>query len=562
MKHIGIRASTGLVLAAAAACSSGESTDPLSQRTVQPAGANFTCPESEVAALAVGEVRTALAGTNLCVQTTENAEYVLNGFFGSKVATAQTQVDLKGFGITAASSSAALSIAAPGAMTTLDGRSPRESLELAFRAYERNVLAPRMAGARRWLRNRATFATVPTTVGATVELNGSSTGCSNPRTRTGRVAAVTNRAIVVNDVENPAGGFTDAEFASIATTFDTLVDPIDRGAFGDPTDIDGNGRIVIFYSRVVNELTPTASEGVVEGFFNPRDLFPNTASGGLQACAGSNVAEMFYLIVPDPAGTINSNVRTKSDVRRSTISVVAHEYQHLINSSRRLYITDANDFEEVWLNEGLSHIAEELIFYRTSGLSSRSNLDGNAIVASQRRVDAFNEHQIGNFGRYRLFLRRPETNSPYAANDSLANRGAIWSFLRYAADRKAANDGTIWQLLVNSRTTGIANLTAAFGTDILPWFRDWSISVYTDDRVATAATWQQPSWHFRDVYPRLGSATFPLQLRPLANGVATNVTLSGGGSVYATFGVPGGSLGGVSWTAGSPGAVFSIVRAK
>jgi len=341
-----------------------------------------------------------------------------------------------------------------------------------------------------------------------------------------------------------------------------MVTATESAAFGDPTDIDGNGRIVIFYSRVVNELTPAASEGSIEGFFNPRDLFPNTASGGLQACAGSNVAEMFYLIVPDPAGTINGNVRTKADVQRSTISVVAHEYQHLINASRRLYINDADNFEEVWLNEGLSHIAEELVFYHTSGLSPRANIDANTIVASDKRRVAFNEHQIGNFGRYRLFLSRPETSSPYASNDSLSNRGAIWSFLRYAADRKAANDGTIWQQLVNSRTSGIPNLSAAFGTDILPWFRDWSIAVYTDDRAATAATWQQPSWHFRDIYPRLGSATFPLKLRPLANGVATNVTLSGGGSMYATFGVPGGTLGGVTWTSGSTSAVFSIVRTK
>src|SRR4029079_8642217 len=167
---------------------------------------------------------------------------------------------------------------------------------------------------------------------------------------------------------NPAGGFTNAEFASIATTFDTLVDPLDRGAFGDPTDIDGDGHRILLYTRTGNELTPSGSEGVVEGFFNPRDLFPTQSTATLQACAGSNFAEMFYLLVPDPTGTINGNVRTKTAVTQSSIAVVAHEYQHLINAARRLYVNDADDFEEVWLNEGLSHIAEELLFYRTSGL--------------------------------------------------------------------------------------------------------------------------------------------------------------------------------------------------
>ena len=125
-------------------------------------------------------------------------------------------------------------------------------------------------------------------------------------------------AIVVADDANPAGGFTNAEFASIATTFDTLVDPLDRNAFGDPTDIDGNGHVILFYTRTVNELTPAGSQGVVEGFFNPRDLFPTQSAATLQGCAGSNFSERFYLIVPDPAGTINNNVRTKTAVIQSS----------------------------------------------------------------------------------------------------------------------------------------------------------------------------------------------------------------------------------------------------
>ncbi|HET9426232.1 MAG TPA: hypothetical protein VFO55_12765 [Gemmatimonadaceae bacterium] len=562
--HVG-RAALALCAGLLVACSSkgdGPITDPVVEQTVQPPGANFSCPTSQVAELAVGDVRTALPGTFLCLKSSANAEYMLNGFFASTVPTAQTQVSVTGFGITTVSSSASTSLTVPRAMTTLDGSTPRESIELAFRNYERNVLAPRMAGARLAYRNRASFNAAPPAVGDLLQLNASSTGCESPRYRFGRVAAVTNRAIVVSDTGNPAGGFTDAEYASIGATFDTLVDPLDRAAFGDPTDIDANGRVIIFYTRVVNELTPAQSPGVVEGFFNPRDLFPRTATPTLQACTGSNVAEMFYMVVADPGGTINGNVRTKSDVQRSTISVIAHEYQHLINSARRIYVNNADDFEEVWLNEGLSHIAEELLFYHTSGLASRSNIDATTITASQRRVDAFNLHQVANFGRYNQFLARPELSSPYANNDSLSNRGAIWSFLRYAADRKAASDGTFWQALVNSRTVGIPNLNAVLGTDVMPWFRDWSISVYTDDRAPTAATWQQPSWHFRSIYPRLGITTFPLRLRPLTNASATAVTLSGGGSMYATFGVSAGTTAGLSWTAGSPSAVFSIVRTR
>jgi hypothetical protein len=239
---------------------------------------------------------------------------------------------------------------------------------------------------------------------------------------------------------------------------------------------------------------------------------------------------------------------------------VTHEYQHLINASRRIYVNNAEDFEEVWLNEGLSHIAEELLFYRVSGLQSRSNLDAATIKATQARVDAFNQHQISNFGRYIEFLKKPELSSPYADNDSLSNRGAVWSFLRYAADRKATSDGTIWRDLVNSPSIGMVNLNQVFGTGVMTWIRDWSVSVYADDKVSTASEFQQPSWNFRSVLPQLGYTTFPLKVRPLMNATASTVTLTGGGSMYATFGVPAGANAGVSWTGSN--VVFSIVRTK
>jgi hypothetical protein len=556
------KTSAAVGLAFLAACSSGNDgsvTNPPIDEIVTPPGASFSCTPIE---MSVGEVRTSLTGNTFCLRASTASQFVLNGFFASSVGTANASAGVTGFGITTgASSGASTSIASPGELTTLDGMTPRQSLELAFRTYEKNVLAPRMAAARAAYRHRATFASVPTTVGAPVTLNGSSDGCTDVDNRTSHVVAVSTRAIVVADDANPSGGFTSAEFASIAATFDTLVDPLDRKAFGDPTDIDGNGRVILFYTRKVNEMTPAKSAGVVEGFFNPRDLFPTQSTATLEGCAGSNFAEMFYLIVPDPTGTINGNVRTKAAVTQSSISVVAHEYQHLINASRRVYITDAVDFEEVWLNEGLSHVAEELLFYRTANLEPRANIDAATITASQARVDAFNQHQVGNFGRYIEFLKQTEQSTPYADDDSLSNRGAIWSFLRYAADRKASSDGTIWRDLVNSPSTGMTNLTQVFGSDVMTWFRDWSISVYADDKVAVASQFQQPSWNFRSIMPRLGIATYPLKVRPLTNASATTVTLTGGGSVYATFGVAAGADAGLSWTAPS-NVVFSVVRVK
>src|SRR6185436_19892171 len=109
---------------------------------------------------------------------------------------------------------------------------------------------------------------------------------------------------------------------------------------------------------------------------------PATATPGFATCPASNYGEMFYMLVPDSVGTVNGNVRSKTFVMGVTVATIAHEYQHLINAARRLYIlrqTGTSWVEEVWLNEGLSHIAEELAYYRSSKNSPRGNLTASTI---------------------------------------------------------------------------------------------------------------------------------------------------------------------------------------
>src|SRR5678815_5511223 len=89
---------------------------------------------------------------------------------------------------------------------------------------------------------------------------------------------------------------------------------------------------------------------------------------------------MYYALVPDPNGLF-SDSRSKADVLDFTNSTLAHEYQHLINAGRRLYVTIAPTFEDTWLNEGLSHIAEELLYFKATKLAPRQNLDVNAVIA-------------------------------------------------------------------------------------------------------------------------------------------------------------------------------------
>ena len=145
---------------------------------------------------------------------------------------------------------------------------------LLFADRERAEVPKRLESARSWMqarRNvtpRAALAAAVPVVGDLLNLNVNARDfCANPDLRTGRVAAVTDKAIVVSDTANPPGGFTDADYRSIGVTFDTLIDPVDRGAFGAVTDIDNNGHVILFFTRAVNEATAAGSSSVVLGYF-------------------------------------------------------------------------------------------------------------------------------------------------------------------------------------------------------------------------------------------------------------------------------------------------------
>jgi hypothetical protein len=408
-------------------------------------------------------------------------------------------------------------------------------------------------------------------IGDLMQLNtNSSSACTNARTRTGRVAAIMNRAIVVSDTANPPNGFTDADFEFFGVTFDTLVYGVDTQNFGDPTDIDANQRVILFFTRAVNELTPPLQNSYVGGFFFSRDLFPKTASGNVEACAASNVAEMLYLLVPDPEGVVNQNIRTTSFVRTVTAGVLAHELQHLINASRRLYVnTGSSAFEDTFLDEGLAHIAEELTFYRASGLTPKQNISEASVHSSQKISDAFDSFAAANMRRYREFLLNPLTNSPYADDASLMTRGAIWSFLRYAADRRGGLEGSIWFQLVNppAGSRGLPNLSRVFSLDLTSWIRDWAIANYADDFIpGVPPVDTHPSWEFRSTVASVNEGNFPLGTRQIDSVTITSVTISDGSSAYLRFGVLPGAIGGGRIVARGapvpPGFTLSILRTK
>jgi len=525
-------------------------------------GAN--CGEVAPSVLAVGEVRT-LAGAErgaLCLPA--GGEYTLIAFSALEAGRLPITFEARG---TSGAAGTPVPERAPAAGITLGGAArslaSAASFEHDLRTRTRSAARALAPGARRAVAERRgrpaaggvslSLAALALQTGDYVTLNTSAAGggCTAPRSdRTGRVVAVSTRAVVVADTTNPANGFTDDEYRSFATAFDNLVYPVDVAAFGEPTDIDESGRTIIFFTRAVNELTPANVEYVIGGFFFGRDLLPRAPvpAQDYPGCAGSNEAEMFYMLVPDPTGVVNGNKRTKEFVGERTVGVLGHEFEHLINFGRRLYVNDATEFEETWLDEGLAHVAEELLFYRSAagtGLAPRTNITLQALTATQATVDAVNRFQVSNLGRLATYLEATASNSPYASNDELQTRGATWQLLRYAADQRGGDENQLWRALVNSRVSGFANLRAALAAEPIAVVRDWAVAQYLDDTgLGGAPAHAHPSWHFRSVLPALtDDEQYPLATRALLPGF-TLAELVAGGAAYLRFGVaPGGDNG-------------------
>ncbi|MBC8086643.1 MAG: hypothetical protein H7Z40_05220 [Phycisphaerae bacterium] len=567
------------------------------QVTVGAAGSS-PCGATAVSPMTVGQVITTTS--RLCLSGgTLNAEYAVIAFASSTSFASTTRFDIFGQGLvtptaplTAALSGGSAFDMGYGAFTGRE-TSPwlNRDAELARREIERKELTGLVDMAREeyaarneenvdGLRRPAALRAVPK-VGDVLKLNTQALqGCSNSALVDGVVKAVGTRSVLVADPGNPGGGYTDADYQSFVATFDTLVYPIGVENFGTPTNIGGNDRVILFLTKSVNQLTPPSSSFVIGGFFFSRDLYPKTARNGLLGCAGSNEAEMFYLLVPDPQGTINGNRRAIADVTRLNLGTIGHEFQHLINSSRRLYVnTGAAPNEETWLDEGLSHVAEELLYFRISGFGSRDNLNLANVGGTTSQNANFSSYMTQNFSRLYDRLRNPEVTSPYATNDSLSTRGAIWSFLRYAAGRQpVGGEPAFFRGLANATTTGLANLNSTLPNgQLATYLNDWAVATFADDFVGLPAAqlddrYKFPSWNFRSIYPNLritGPAplgVYPLATRTLRSNVSQRLNLAGGGAGYLRFAVAPNRTGVVSVsTNGGPAATsikFSVMRVR
>ena len=248
------------------------------------------------------------------------------------------------------------------------------------------------------------------------------------------------------DTSTHADCISDAEAAELGRVFDLNTYPTNQSSLGSESDINSDGKVAILLTPVVNLMTPagTANDGFIAGFFLPGDLLP-----GLVDPRVTNGMEIFYSFVPDPTGHYG-NVFDKERSLDAINAVLAHEFSHMIMFNYRVLIFGSGRsgayMEDMWLDEGIAHIAEDL-----------------------------NNYDESNIARANLFLENPGNVTLIHGGDTLEERGASFLFLRYLGDRYG---DYIFRVLVQSKAAGTANIENATGERFMELFSEWIAACY------------------------------------------------------------------------------------
>ncbi len=403
-----------------------------------------------------------------------------------------------------------------------------EAFHLRLRQIERDE-APRAIANMRALQNRPP---VNLSVQSAQALNTrdfrvlSSLTASTYVTVTARLLySGTNILLYVDNTAPTTGGFADTEYASFGRQFDTDLFPIDVANFGTTSDIDSNGRTFVLFTPIVNRLTLGSGQcgSYVAGFFNGADL-----SGS----SNGNRGEIFYSSVPgEPAGGPTCNPLAQAVVRNAAPATFIHELQHMISYNQHVLVRAAGT-EDIWLNEGLSHIAEELggklyeSRYPCPNLPPCPASPGRASTA-QIFPDSAQGFLPPNFGNaYDFFSSREDFSltSPTGFG-TIEERGVAWLFLRWLMDQKG--DAKLREL-VQTQNVGTANIAAAAGETFTTLYPDFLAATLLDDYPGAtsgqiASRYQFTSRNLRAIYARLNLVAaaqyptpYPLDVADLA----------------------------------------------
>ena len=281
-------------------------------------------------------------------------------------------------------------------------------------------------------------------------------------TSVARLKYIGNHILVYVDESAPSA-IADTDLTRIGQLFDARLYDRDVSLFGSESDLDRNGKVIVLMTQYVNGLVPRTEcgQGFIAGYFYPNDLYLRNQN--------SNKGEIFYTLVPDPAAVV-SCAHSIFAVRQLVPSTFVHEFQHMISFNQHV-LARGGSTEDVWLNEGLSLIAEEMmgrVFEEAYAPQFGELFSDSAAM--------FVEDVIANAYNY-LFATKSYSVTTFRDFGELQERGAAWLFLRWLGDQKGNG---IFARLVQTRMTSAENVQDKAGESVQALFGDFAIATAAD----------------------------------------------------------------------------------
>lgn len=260
---------------------------------------------------------------------------------------------------------------------------------------------------------------------------------------------------------------TDEELQEVLEPFENLIAK-ERNLFGNESDVNGDGKFAILFSQEINELGASGG-GIITGYFYAVDLYNDSSY------PASNEMEMIYAAIPDPSGSYGYPISKSFSLSNILPSVFPHEFQHMISYNQHVF-ENGGSSEQSFLNEGLSHLAEDIYSMDDSGYMTETGIENPA------RVD---------------YYLSAIDQTCFTCGASLSQRGGSYLFLRYLYEQAqignltgAASGAELVGRLLNTDRTGLENiLSAAVDSTEMAAYKfllaRFSLAVYLSDSGAT-----------------------------------------------------------------------------
>jgi hypothetical protein len=251
----------------------------------------------------------------------------------------------------------------------------------------------------------------------------------------------------------------DSVVPGIQTAYDTDSTGIDdkiTGVFGEFSDKDDNGKVILLLLDIKDGYDPVSGGGYVAGYFDETHMYDTETE------PFSNEADMLF--IDTYPGLYDWEDNGLGDELSQLCSTVAHELQHLINFSRTVLIGKAQ--KDLWINEGLSTAAEYIYNQADTSRIEYFN-DSNTLINGQYGTIPYGN----NFFVWEGYWEK-------AYGDVLADYATAYLFFRWLGAH-ASNTTGIYKEIINNPNGDYRSVTAAASGKIGSQFSSWETLLST-----------------------------------------------------------------------------------